>query len=209
MNVPEENRKNFDTIVSFLERNDIPFWLDQGTLLGVYRDRALLPWDRDVDISVWPDAFDRLLSRLDEFCALGYTATVTLEADTVKFFSRETGLSIEVNRFFRDGELCTRKGLRPRGNPVLGLVKKAIKALPPRLYLGILKLYNRALRPEHVKLTVPAEFFAEFTRFEFDGMTVPVPARTERYLAFKYGPDWQTPRRVWDHARDDGAVVGE
>ena len=209
MNHPGENKKNFETIVSFLDRHEIAYWLDQGTLLGVYRDGALLPWDRDVDLSVWPDEFDRIVELVDEFCTLGYTAIVTPEADTVKFFSRSSGLSIEINRFFVHGDVCSRTGLRPRGNPAVDLAKRAIKALPPRVYFGILKLYNRTLRPDHVRLSVPARFYAEFTTLEFDGITVRIPAQTEQYLAYKYGPDWRTPRRDWDYVSQDGAVAKE
>jgi phosphorylcholine metabolism protein LicD len=39
-------------ITEFLEKNNIPYHLEGGTLLGIVRDNDLLPWDHDVDLSI-------------------------------------------------------------------------------------------------------------------------------------------------------------
>ena len=35
-----------------LQSHDVPHYIDAGTLLGVYRDNALIPWDDDLDFAV-------------------------------------------------------------------------------------------------------------------------------------------------------------
>ena len=35
-----------------LDKHNIPYWLEQGTLLGAYRSSMLIPYDYDMDISV-------------------------------------------------------------------------------------------------------------------------------------------------------------
>ena len=40
-----------DTI-TILEKHNIRYWIDMGTLLGIIRDNELIPWDHDVDIAV-------------------------------------------------------------------------------------------------------------------------------------------------------------
>jgi len=39
-------------IVNILKKNNIQYYIDHGTLLGIVRDKALIPWDKDVDISI-------------------------------------------------------------------------------------------------------------------------------------------------------------
>jgi phosphorylcholine metabolism protein LicD len=39
-------------VTAILEKNDIEYYLDFGTLLGVIREKRLIPWDNDLDISI-------------------------------------------------------------------------------------------------------------------------------------------------------------
>ena len=34
---------------------NIKYWICHATLLGVIRDKDLIPWDHDIDIAVWAD----------------------------------------------------------------------------------------------------------------------------------------------------------
>lgn len=47
------NEELFRQGVSRLEKANIKFWVDCGTLLGMIRDGRPIPWDEDFDFSVW------------------------------------------------------------------------------------------------------------------------------------------------------------
>jgi hypothetical protein len=55
-----------DTI-GILERNNIRYWLDEGTLLGIARGGEIIPWDHDMDISIHGDDSERFLSLRNQF----------------------------------------------------------------------------------------------------------------------------------------------
>ena len=50
---------NFITVINLLNENNIPYWLCQGTLLGIIRDNKLIEWDHDIDIAVWSGVVEK------------------------------------------------------------------------------------------------------------------------------------------------------
>ena len=47
-----------------LEARRIPFWPVAGTLLGGARHAGIIPWDKDADIGVWEEDFDRAVDAI-------------------------------------------------------------------------------------------------------------------------------------------------
>ena len=45
-------RRMLKEVTSILERRNIWYCLDGGTLLGIMREQRLLPWDNDMDLFV-------------------------------------------------------------------------------------------------------------------------------------------------------------
>jgi phosphorylcholine metabolism protein LicD len=52
-------------ISNILKKNNINYYLDHGTLLGIVRDNNLIPWDKDVDFAILSENENKVLKILE------------------------------------------------------------------------------------------------------------------------------------------------
>lgn len=170
--------------VAILEKNNIPYWLDAGTLLGIIRDNELIPWDYDIDISVSSDYAEwvialknqflpkyRLVSRILKPGRLPgkYRACkVKLTLDKLTFFNKKEGLHCDI--FF--------------------------KYKVDNFYCWI---------DSNTTKRVDARFHDTLDTVSWKGKTYSIPSDVEGYLTQRYG-EWRTPNENYDASIHDRAI---
>ena len=82
-------------VTTILERHEIPYWINFGTLLGAVRHGGFIPWDDDLDISILRDDRERMLEILArEFRADGLVKVIP--SDCVRIRLLGTPCQIDV-----------------------------------------------------------------------------------------------------------------
>lgn len=179
--------KMLEDVKDILDKNNIEFWVDSGTLLGIVREKRLLPWDNDVDLSVKAEYEGKLLFCLKEISALGYRVRKKIfDKDSKPFIKNRTRIiKIRNNRFFFF-----------RGKVTLDIY---IKYKYEGQYF-----YQCGER----KKASGAVFFDLLDSIEFNAKTYKIPYKHEAYLTKKYG-NWKVVNKTWNAFKDDSTIISD
>lgn len=164
-----------------LQKNNIPFWLEAGTLLGIYRDGDLIAWDYDADISIPAEYSDKV-------AALRYKYFPSYIIRKRPIFSRWI----------------------PGDTRVVKVKTTWEKLQQVNFHIDLFCVYkvNDKYRwvDSGVLKQVDAKFFNNQEYVKWEGRKIPVPAHTEEYLSLRYG-NWQTPSKSYNAGLHDGAIA--
>jgi len=171
-----------------LNKADIHYWLEGGTLLGVIREQRLLPWDNDMDISMFKTDQGKLFSVVLKLISKGYRISIKRYRSTIGPFNKGELRMIKVRNykaFLRKGEV---------------LCDIFLKRKVEDEYYWTVGVKTPVLK------STPAEYYEKVTRVPFDGMEFSVPLDYDGYLTYRYG-DWRKTVKTWNFKKDDRAIV--
>jgi len=172
-------------VCTILDEEAIPYVLEAGTLLGVIREDRLLPWDNDIDLTISAVYAEKLLKIRHRFQKVGYRSRL-------RKYKWDIGPIQEgMPRILK---IQTRKFGFFKKDSLLDIF---IKYKEGDQYLWIVDDKHPVLKK------CPAAYYDNRASYPFDGKTFQVPEKYKEYLAYHYGPNWQTPIKEWDFRLDD------
>jgi lipopolysaccharide cholinephosphotransferase len=92
-------------VSSICEKNQIPYWIDYGTLLGAVRHKGFIPWDDDLDISILKKDYKRFSLLLKKELPEGF---VFQDWKNEKKLTFKAAKIRDTNSYYDDG--LTKKG---------------------------------------------------------------------------------------------------
>lgn len=209
---------NFKEVIKIFKKNNIHYWLCHGTLLGIIRDKRLIPWDHDVDIAVWNSKKLNLKIR-KLICEKNFILKKKFyKNDGFLTFIRPGGREIDINFYnkkkFSDKHIAYVKWYAPKN-----LLCKLIEALSAgKNYKGKLssfirtfsfidfififlkrKLIEKKLFFKGTGYTQPVDLLKNFKTIKFQGISVNIPKRYNEYLNFVYGKNWKKPIKNFNY----------
>ena len=111
-------------VVRVLEKNDLPYSMICGSLLGAVRHQGFIPWDDDVDLVLPRESYDRFDELYPAQCGLGFTLD---RSETWVPRARKVGGDAFVDLFILDPlpqERCARLWKLLRLQVLQGMLKE-------------------------------------------------------------------------------------
>jgi len=175
-------------VCRILDKHEIPYVLEGGTLLGIVRENRLLPWDNDLDLTIIEQDMDRVLNLRQKFWWAGYKIRLRKSREDIPHFPIGSVRLLKIrlkNYFFETG---------------IGLMDIFVKKRIDDKYYWIVGQHG------HVLKSVPAHFYENLTRYNFEGYDYSIPADFEDYLTYRYG-EWRKTVKDYDFKKDDNSIV--
>ncbi|MFT2091411.1 LicD family protein [Paraglaciecola sp. 2405UD69-4] len=173
-----------------LRAHEVPHYIDAGTLLGVYRDNALIPWDDDLDFAIDADYLNLSINVIEQ--QLPSLSTITGVAWTLHQYINQQAY-----------------GAVPAG------AIRALKLLPNDDSGGFpgIDFFVKYIHGEYMDyclasrgFRMPAKHFIDPKPYSFSNGIVYFPCDVEDYLSGHYG-DWRTPKQDWSLSDIRSATV--
>jgi phosphorylcholine metabolism protein LicD len=175
-------------VTRVLEVFRIPYWLEGGTQIGIVREGRLLPWDDDMDISIYDDQNWKHPFLVLALMLMGYRLTLQNHQTSIGPFQKGQSKMIKVRNFasgFKKGpvmlDIFIKRELEDNCFWVVGVKERVLKS-------------------------TPTHFTRNLGKVQFKEKMYSIPEDFDGYLSYRYG-DWKTPQKEWDFRVDDKAII--
>ena len=168
-------KSQFNEIIDLLNKNNIPYYVDCGALLGIVRDGDLLPWDNDTDLAINSEDIQKLESAVQDIQNLGWRC---------KF-----------ENFSEDCDFANTTNIRVLkiSDTWLGCFKGPTRMDIFLLYpLDTYRCWSAAKR----YMRVDRKYFEGYEIIKWNGRELRAPKHYKDYLTEKYG-DWSVTVKNW------------
>ena len=216
----------FKDLKTVLDKHQVTFWLEHGTLLGAVREGKIMDSDNDIDLAT--ASTEILLKKIDlirkELYDLGYDVYITESRLNLKKEEKHVSLylyhcnvipehitrrriskknfigKILVYCFLR-GLATSHKDLIHKYTPktrAIQLTKWIVRTfLPKEMHSLILSFGIKTNSIISYNVNVPVSYVEMFKEINFYDMNVRVPMKSEKYLEHIYGKNWRIPDKNW------------
>ena len=225
-------RLALDIITNVLAETEYMFLLDQGTLLGLYRDGKFIEWDSDIDMAIISDhPTHEIVSELSSvlktnrinFRSFGQNIFIVIDRIPVglNIYKRnKSKYEFYFTRVKFSYGIFSRIFYKMRNYSCqfysdyyfdVKLIDRMMQYLLKINFNKIFtkKIQNRFFQEETRKVIIPSYFFEKKSHLSYNHKKYPIPFETEQYLAFRYGETWRVADSKFYFFDDDKSVTRE
>ena len=164
---------NLTEVCRILEEFEIRYWISHGTMLGLYRDGGLIPWDDDADIGLDMRDRDKMPDAIQVLRKMGYF--IPPEGDRSRPIDEEN-MPWYDTVFIRDGE------------KVEGWWFDRVQINNEAWYIYDEPRCGNALKH-------PAKYYDDLQIGIYNGCRFYVPNYIEDWMVMMYSADWNKPQK--------------
>ena len=191
------NNQALHSVCEIFETHNIPYWICNGTLLGVVRDSELIPWDEDLDFGIMKEYSQAVREIFQKFQFEVLNDGSGSNYLLLAFKDKENSIKIDINFYEQVGNSLVTLWRVPRIGQFVAIFRKIVEKLglnPSRCgFFFELSGYKSLVKDVFPTKTIM-----------FQNRNVSIPYDAEACLIHTYGEDWKIPKRDYNW-RSDGS----
>lgn len=174
------------------------YWLINGTLLGIIRDKNQIKWDNEIDVGVFADEICRE-DVIKLFTSNNYKLIDSIDSsDYINFSKDEFIFDINLfrpsNEYFKSIWELEDFSIKER------IINRMILYVNSLLPTKIKKLESK--KKTYLGYSIPKQFLFPLIEASYKNFKVLLPNNSEKVLEHIYGQDWQIPNKNYNWILD-------
>lgn len=186
--------------VEVLKSSSQDYWLCNGTLLGIIRDKKLIPWDVDIDLGVLHENFSKDQA-VSWFTRYGFELYDYGEgSDYITF--KKYNAKVDINIYKEENGQYYSLWIIPNYSLIRRIINRLFMVANRTKLFRISLLGASSYSKEGY--SIPVKYLLPLKSVEFYNKELSVPNESEKLLEWTYGADWQIPKAKYNW-RTEGA----
>lgn len=181
-------------ICDLFNQNNISYHIDHGTLLGIIRDKKLLPWDNDIDFALLEEERSSIEELIkinipnfkSKYCKVNNWKYFVSDIKDMKI--NNTNIKAPVSILIVNHEK-ENNNIFDLGQFVAEIKFKYI--IENKIYWQVSEKF----------LSCDKDMCFPAIDHIFEGHTIKIPVKSEEYLQLVYGKNWKTPIKTWNYSQ--------
>ncbi len=202
--------------ISILDKHNVAYYLDFGTLIGAVREKGFIEWDDDVDISLFNEKdYYKIEQVTYEIRKKGLSvmrAPLGVSVDNrKKQAAKDSSIEIHVDEIDFTDKYNTRVLKVTHYNQVEKIINRFLGKFGFKKIAGkcldIFFKYEKddqlAWMAQYKMHSIPTNKLSnELIEIDFYNLKCKIPKNYDEYLTSMYG-DWKTPKKDWQYYEED------
>jgi phosphorylcholine metabolism protein LicD len=204
-----ESLKILQATIDTLDKHNIAYYLDFGTLIGAMREKGFILWDDDMDISLLNESdYDKVEVVIEEIRSKGFRVKNILFEESIDKRLKKASENPNIEVFVKDIDftaISNTRVIKVKNYKYFNTIGRGRNSLD--IFFKYKQKDTLNWMAQYKVHAIPKTVLGdELIEIDFYHLKCKIPKNYDAYLTSMYG-DWQTPKEDWQYYEHETCIA--